>query len=474
MRNFRLLTMVAVLLAGASSLLPAQSADTARIRVYPSWGGGQGPLYPGHNVLTISSANGLREVRIRSADSRHITGIEGDGALAGCPRTHDVRVFLNTATVSDSVVIDVLDCAGRRLRQVQRLNIPWSLDRNNFGIVEAGLRRCRKFSIRIDAGDGDGLTLDSIVASDPEVSLILPGELPLRIPAGETYQYDVCFTSDVPGTYVFPVTTWMRRDFPNGGYTTYPVADTGLIRVVAPSESEAPPPRPSSDEARPSDPTVFRSVAVPNAVMPPAGSIIAGVYDLLGLMAGYAVTDNVLLFGGGAVPTPDDWAGVRGDMTAAYSIGFKAGLSLSQRLDIAAGYQWANSIFDRQATPDVVESKIRLHVPFVALSYGDDDSRASITAGYALKHHRIPTGEFDTTAALVAIGGDRRVGGHWKVAAELAWMQTVDVVPVVATVRYFTDWWALDLGVAYLGITTNAAAAPPVPIAPVVSFVLRR
>ncbi len=474
-RSFLASNLLLLLLAVAS--VRAQPSDTAPIRIYPpATFAAPAPLYPGWNVITVSSPSGIREVRVHHS-GRYVTRVEGDGAISGCPRSHDIRVFLNTASVSDSVGIEVLDCEGRQAYQTQVLNVPWNLDRNDFGTVETGLRRCRTFEIRLQLGSGSML-LDSITVDDPHVSLRLPVELPTRVSQWRTFTYTVCFRADKPGEYKFPVTTWMRREYPNGGLTTYPVADTGVVRVVNPaspvepsveSPSELPPEVLSSVV----DPTTFRSIAVPNAVLPPAGSIIAGDYDLLGVMGGYAISDNILLQAGGALPMPDDWGVVHGDMTAAWSVGFKVGFPLGDRFDVAGGYQFARSVFDQEITPDVTESRITLHAPYVAVSYGDDHSRLSLTGAYAFKHHQIPTGTFDTTAAILAIGGDREIGRGWKIAGEVAWMQTVDVVPVIATARYFTKQWAVDIGLAYLGLTTGGGNEPNVPIAPVVSFVIR-
>ena len=105
-----------------------------------------------------------------------------------------------------------------------------------------------------------------------------------------------------------------------------------------------------------------------------------------------------------------------------------------------------------------------------------------MNGGYALKNHQTwfedhpsfgPWREiYDTNAAFGAIGGDYRFARHWKVAAEGAIMQTVDVVPLIATVRYFTNTFAIDLGLAYAGLTLNGAEAPPIPVAPILSGIL--
>jgi hypothetical protein len=240
--------------------------------------------------------------------------------------------------------------------------------------------------------------------------------------------------------------------------TTYPVADTGIAFVA-----EAPVPiEPATD------PTTFRSVAVPNAIIPPAGSFVFGTYDVLGLLVGYSITDNVMLLGGGALPLPDDWGAVRGSMYGAFSLGAKAGVALSDELDVAIGYQFATSMYDEEIT-EPTESVIRVHAPWGAISYGDDDSRASATLGYAMKHHTRPEVEFDENVLIAAIGGDYRLGGNWKVAGELAYMEKLGVLPIVATARYFSDWYAIDAGLAFVGITTSGGTPPTIPIAPVVS-----
>jgi hypothetical protein len=162
---------------------------------------------------------------------------------------------------------------------------------------------------------------------------------------------------------------------------------------------------------------------------------------------------------------------VRGDMFGAYSIGLKVGYPLTSRLHVAAGYQWGRSIFDQAVTVDTLESQITVQAPYGAVSYGDDDNRISLTFGYAMKHHVIPTGEFDVTAGLVALGGDRRLSNHWKVAGEVAYMETLGVIPIVGSARYFTNDYALDLGVAFVGITVDGGAAPKIPLLPVISGV---
>jgi WD40 repeat protein len=213
------------------------------------------------------------------------------------------------------------------------------------------------------------------------------------------------------------------------------------------------------------DPTTFRTIATPNAIIPQRGRFVAGSYDLVGVMAGYVPIDHVMVFAGGAVPLPDDWSGVNGVMYGAYGLGVKAGFPVSERLDVAAGLVWGRSVFDRDETPDSVESTITALTPFAAISYGDDDSRFSVTAGYSMKTHRIIlAGEIERNALVISAGGDYRIANRWKVAAEVLSVESLGYVPVAVTARYFGHTWALDAGLAVRD------ASPPV--LPVVSWVM--
>lgn len=224
------------------------------------------------------------------------------------------------------------------------------------------------------------------------------------------------------------------------------------------------------------DPTTFRTISIPNAVIPPKGSVVVGVYDLIGLMFAYAPSDNLMIIGGGAAPLPDDWKGVNGQMYGAWSLGLKGGFQLFDRLDVVGGFQYGMSMYDREETKRI-ESRIDVSTPYGALSYGDDDSRISITAGYAFKRHRVlgqdgEVAEFHRDAPLVGIGGDYRFAARWKICAEALSMRTLGYIPIATTVRFFGDTWALDAGVGYLGVTTGTDEPAAVPLVPVLSWVV--
>jgi Mg-chelatase subunit ChlD len=214
------------------------------------------------------------------------------------------------------------------------------------------------------------------------------------------------------------------------------------------------------------DPTDYRGIAIPTAVMPKAGSIVFGTYNLLGVMAGYAINDNLMVLGGGNLPIS-----FNNQLSTAFSLGFKAGTQISSKLRLAGGYQFAKSIFNKPET-EKTESDITMHIPYITATYGDDTARVSVALGYALKRHitiEQPEG-FTANASLLALSGDFRIGNRWKLCGEMFSFQTLGNIPIIATVRYIGQTYALDAGLAYVGIATSGSA-PSIPLIPVLSAV---
>ncbi|MCB0713622.1 MAG: hypothetical protein KDD67_14940 [Ignavibacteriae bacterium] len=482
--------LVLIFFAAGTASLMAQ-----RISITPT------EIYPGENVLTINAPGGIRSVRVvLSPRIESMAEVRKTGIIGGCPDSRDIEMRVDFATTITPLLglVYIERCNG----VVDSLPLPtlrsWNLDEVPFPDAEVGEEVCRPFQVTLSGGisglegsgfvvtGGDDLYLDSVSIPEPQARLRYSLPPPLTIKAGSVYRYNVCFKAEKPGIYKFPVITWIRREQPAGGYTNYPVADTGIIRVLPKrsnvSLSEIPLDTMSRDNPTPvTDPTIFRSVAVPNAVIPPKGKFFVGSYDLLGLTAGYSVADELLIFAGGAVPTPDDWAGVNGDMFGAWSVGAKLGTQLFGLLNIAVGYHYGQSILDKEFTTDELDSRITVSVPYGAISFGTDDRRVSVTAGYAFKRHStwITTDpvllpfrdDYRKDAAFGALGGDYRFAKHWKVATEFAMMQTVDVAPIIFTARYFTNTFAIDFGAAYAGLTLNNAEAPPFPVLPMLSAI---
>lgn len=462
-------------IALVATLVPGAAWGQAGASVYPP------EIYSGENILTVKAPNGIKQIQVAGATANVI--ISGAGAVS-CKEEQELRVTVTNADAAQIQLI-ITDCRNHRVAKMIPTGKPWNIDRVSFGVVEEGRVICQEFQVRAVGdlfGDGEPIFLDAITIAEPNASIRLPGVLPVKINPGTTYVYQVCYKAEEIGTHVFPVTTWIRRRYPVGDLVSYPVADTGFVRVVPKrvTPDTVPPPRPDTarfsytpppEEPAITDPTTFRSVAVPNAVIPKRGKLYLGVYDLLGLTAGYSLDDHLMVIAGGAIPTPDDWSGARGDIFGAYSLGVKMGIPLANDLDVAAGYQWGRSFYDRQNAPDTVRSEITVQAPYGAISYGDDDSRLSATFGYAFKHHSKKLAEFNQNAAFIAIGGDYRIGRHWKLAGELISMESLGVMPIIATARYFTSSFAVDFGIGYVGITTGDNRPPAIPLVPVVSGV---
>jgi hypothetical protein len=413
-------------------------------------------LYPGENILTVGCTAGIKE--ISTTYSSNVT-VEGDGS-ASCEKSHQLKVFVNTASDSAWVGLRITDCqGGTHFFGPVKLNTVWQVDRINMGRVELGESDCEIFQIR---NLGVDVILDSITTPETGVRFRLPTSLPARIIG--LYRYEVCFRAERTGVYKFPVITWLRRPYPSGGHTTYAVADTGYVRVYRHAE-------PTEEVEEPlTDPTTFRTIVVPNAVIPRNGTFFLGSYDFLGLEAGYSIGDHLMILAGGALPTPDDWGGVRGEMFGAYSIGAKVGLPIGDRLNVALGYQWGSSLYDKQLT-EGTDSKIGFSTPYGSISYGDDDSRISATFGYAFKHHVTPDAEFDRNATILALGGDYRFAHNWKIAGEIAGVESLGALPLIATARYFGERYAIDFGAAFLAKTDKNAKTPSVPLVPILSGV---
>ena len=214
----------------------APEDQTGRLTVVPS------VLYPGENRLTLTSPVGIRSITV--LPGTNLVEVRSAGNLKGCPTSDLIELTVNTASQPVNLTLVVEPCDGSAPDRIRiSLNTVWNLDEVLFPDIRVGEEVCRQFQIRLD-GSVIGLTsaslpgnfLDSVTSSDRRLSFEFPDPLPVHIPRGTTYRYNVCFRADEPGTYRFPVITWIRRDEPAGGFTTYPVADTGVIRVLPEEE----------------------------------------------------------------------------------------------------------------------------------------------------------------------------------------------------------------------------------------------
>lgn len=245
-----------------------------------------------------------------------------------------------------------------------------------------------------------------------------------------------------------------------------PVVDTTKKDTIVPQITETPL----------TDPTTFRSIMLPTAVVPKKGTITTGVYDVIGLSGGYSITDNVMLLAGGAVPIPNRWFGATGydaSWSAAWSIGGKVGYEVADHLLVGGGYQFGQSFYDQDYSSEL-ESKITFNALWATAGYGDDDSRLNAYLGYAFKHHvTFLEGTFQADAYIVGMAYDYRISRHWKICTEAFFMRTMTFVPFTVTARYFRESDAFEVGFTYVGIPASGAKAADFPLVPMLTWVKR-
>ena len=204
-----------------------------------------GVLYPGENRLTVTSEAGIRSVTLLPGSTRaDLFELRSAGELKGCPTSDLVEFSIHTASQPVNLILVVEKCDGSDPDRIAiSLNTVWNLDEVLFPDIRISEEVCREFQVRLDGSiggvafaTGPGVFLDGVTSPDGRISFEFQTPLPTNVPPGTTYRYNVCFHADEPGVYRFPVVTWIRRDQPAGGFTSYPVADTGVIRVLPEEE----------------------------------------------------------------------------------------------------------------------------------------------------------------------------------------------------------------------------------------------
>jgi hypothetical protein len=206
------------------------------------------------------------------------------------------------------------------------------------------------------------------------------------------------------------------------------------------------------------DPTTHRVVVMPTARSVDSGKVFVANYDVAGFLFGFGLSDRLTLLGGFAyVPS-----------FISYNLVATAGgryeILRQDYLRMAIGAQFNYSRSDA--------SSIVLGAPYLVTSIGDDDQRASLALGYSWRHHTPADSTidpFNRQAAIVAIGGDYRVARHWKVAAEAYLLEEANYQPLIATLRYFDDHFAIDAGLA-IDLAISGPKRDGVGVAPVVSI----
>lgn len=211
-----------------SALTGRDARDASRLSVQPEG------VYPGENVFVLSSVGGLRNVKLYLGDyeRKDLIVSSGFGEVYGCPQEHRVKITINSLDVP-SIRIRAKNCRGQDLPELrlERKDGLWRADHYEFPEARVGETVC--MLMQVSAGTDQ--ILDTIFVPDSvpvefrfHRSL---GMFPLHLPSRSVLRYTVCFKSDRPGEYVFPIITMMRREDPFEHLTSYPVADTAYVKV---------------------------------------------------------------------------------------------------------------------------------------------------------------------------------------------------------------------------------------------------
>lgn len=411
-------------------LLLASGVAEAQTTVYPT------ELYRGQNVLTFSRPGGIERIEIST--TRYIIADKSTGILPDCPDTVNVDVIARSVTNNDELEATVYGCDG----SVERVPVNverWTILQEFTGSIELGADTC--LQARIESHSVPPRILDSITTTSPDFTILLmtpdsivhqKGPDGYVVEPGLPFYYQICFRPTRLGYGTDTILLHFDRSWPNGGHTTYTIAKTISWVGVEPPPERMPKKPDVALGDRPIDPTSFRNILLPSARSMEKGEWFYGNYLLVGHLGGYGATDRLTVMAGGSfIP----------DFIARFylgTIGAKYEVVRQDLLSIAVGAQVALS--------SVTDSDIRTIAPYGMASYGDDHRRVTLAAGYGFKRHMTPLEEFDRNAFVFGIGGNVEVGKGWKIAAELATIESSGILPLLVTGRRFGNSWAIDFG----------------------------
>ncbi len=92
----------------------------------------------------------------------------------------------------------------------------------------------------------------------------------------------------------------------------------------------------------------------------------------------------------------------------------------------------------------------KLGLAYGAVTYGTWDANLTMLAGLTWKNEADSTGlRYTKQDNLIAINGSKRVGENLKFTIELFFISNFDIVPVLASIRYFDNDLTVDVGVVF-------------------------
>jgi hypothetical protein len=134
-----------------------------------------------------------------------------------------------------------------------------------------------------------------------------------------------------------------------------------------------------------------------------------------------------------------------------------------------------------QALYSEVINTTKIGMIYGAATYGRWDGNLTLMFGATWKNAIDTSGlRYSKQEDLLAIAGSERIGENLKFNIELFFISNFDIVPVLATIRYFQNDLTIDIGVVFSLYTSGAARtekslgeyvfnAPDFPLIPVLS-----
>ncbi len=351
----------------------------------------------------------------------------------------------------------------------------------DMGNVDVGASKDTVVSL-IQLLEGDSLRVRSLESLGPATaafSSLSTTSQPIKVAQQNPYLFRLRFSPPDVGrfsnAYRFTVDTHDTDASTANTSDSTKWVESLTVNIFGRGAGELPPLEPEFQAF--SDPTTFRNILFPNAVIPKRGSIFGGIVGGLGLQAGYSVTDNIMLTALLVPPLPSDSATSATQFRGAYSFGVKAGFQPLPLLDLALGYQFVQAAFERGAlSPANYNRRVTAHLPYTALSYGTDDMRVSLVGGYLARLQALSLDDFTAQEPGVVLGADYRFAREWKVASEVVFSPSLGVLPVILTARYLHPIFTIEAGAAFVGLKT-AHSSPfdtlPIPFLPVINILAR-
>ncbi|MEI8135058.1 MAG: hypothetical protein WCH46_08315 [bacterium] len=213
------------------------------------------------------------------------------------------------------------------------------------------------------------------------------------------------------------------------------------------------------------DPMASQGLATPNGFAYGAGNNFIADYLLGGLQLNVGATDWLSLNAGGVfLPLKNNIIVATGGLKVTpYSLGL-----------------WHISVGGQALYSEVVKTT-KLILGYGAVTYGTWESQLSLFAGYTLNHTDSLGYQNTKNDQIFIIQGSQRVGENLKLGVEFFFLSNFDIVPVLASIRYFDNSITVDVGVAFslykAGAIQNEKTlgeyvfnVPDFPLVPVVTF----